>query len=476
MVRVERMRAFLREGIWKDPGPAAPKWSRPLLTLGRVTYISGAGFNEDLCMTRSSALAFATLIALVPVLALLFAVLRGLGWHGERLETLILSKATLLSPEAIDTIVSYVDNVNFAGLGAIGGVFLLVSFASLVGSIETAFNAIWDDVPARTWTKRLSHYFGIIVIAPMLLVVALSSTAVVRGHPLYLWLLSQWGVGFALQWSFGYVAWVGSWLLFAFLYVFVPNTRVRLLPAVIGGVVAGSVWQLTQWAYIEFQIGMSNYDTIYGALAQLPLLMVWVFLSWLIVLGGAEIAHALQTVHVYSRERRAALKSGQIFREWIGLAVAVELARAALRKTEPASADALAYLFDVPARTVRDALTAFARDGIAHETAAGSGCCYLSVAPQCIPVTRVITALRGTVPTEEAHPTSAESARTARDVLLRMEEETTNALGRHTLRDVALAWPLTSERVADRHAGVTVTARGSAASDTERRDRQKGGV
>jgi len=475
MARVEHWRGLVHERLWEDLPPNASRFARGAQSFVRVATIVAAGFIDDLCLTRASALAFATLIALVPVLALLFAVLRGLGWHGARLETLVLSKATLLSPQAIDTIVSYVDNVNFAGLGVLGAGFLLVTFASVVSSVEGAFNAIWDDVPGRTLGRRISHYFAVLVIAPILLVLTLSSSAAVRGHPLYLWLASSWGLGAALEYTFAYVGWVVSWILFAFLYMFVPNTRVRFVPAVVGGILAGSIWQLTQWLYLSFQIGVSNYDAIYGALAQLPLLMAWVYISWIIVLFGAEVAHALQTLDVVSRERRVAKKSGQAFREWIGLSIAVELARAAMRKSDPLSADGLARLLDVPLRTVRETLAALARDGLAHETSANAGCCYLSVAPQCVPLTRVITALRGAIPSESAHPATGESARRAREALERIDVETEDAFGHYTLRDVVVAWPALGERLAERHAGgAGAAARGSSASDTERIDRPKG--
>ena len=214
-----------------------------------------------------------------------------------------------------------------------GATFLFVTFVSTVTTVESAFNAIWDHAPQRTLGRRITDYFGVMVVAPLLLAVAVSVTAAVQSNIAVSWLMQTWGLGTAARAALPYVAWVAVWALFAFLYMFVPNTRVRLVPAAIAGAIAGSIRQLTHWAYIGFQIGLQGYNAVYGTLAQLPLLLVWIYLSWVIVLLGAEIAWAIQTVPIYSRERRGASKSGQTFREWITLGVCVELARAAEERT-----------------------------------------------------------------------------------------------------------------------------------------------
>jgi membrane protein len=366
-------------------------------------------------------------------------VLRGLGWRGARLERIILDRVTVLSPEAIDTIVTYIDNINFTGIGVFGAVFLFVTFVSTVTTVESAFNAIWDHAPARTLGRRITDYFGVMVVAPVLLAVAVSLTAAVQSNAAYGLLMQTWGVGAAARAALPYAAWVAVCVLVAFLYVFVPNTRVRLLPATIGGVLAGSIWQLTHWAYLRFQIGLQGYNAVYGTLAQLPLLMVWMYLSWVIVLLGAETAWAIQTVAVYSRERRAASKSGQTFREWIALAITVELAQAAEERTDAPTTEDLSQRFDVPLRTIRDIVMALCQCRIAHTTGSPKECCYLSLAPERIAVTRVLEAVRGTLPPAEAHSISAESAVRARELLEEMIGAAKDSFGGRTLRDVVLS-------------------------------------
>jgi membrane protein len=467
---VERLRVFFREDVWQ-PTERLPRPRRAFYQVVRVLYMSIESFLDDLCTTRAAALTFTTLLALVPVLALAFAVLRGLGWSGARLEALILDKMTLLSPDAIDTIVAYIDKINFTGLGVIGGLFLFVTFISVVTNVESAFNAIWDNAPSRTFGRRVVDYFGVMVVAPVLLAAAVSLTAAVESNAAAQWLLQTWGVGTAVRWAMAYAVWVVVWLLFAFLYLFVPNARARLGPIAIAGVIAGTIWQLTHWAYVRFQVGLQGYNAVYGTLAQLPLLMIWIYVSWTIVLFGAEIAWAIQTVQIYSRERRASAKSGQAFREWIAMGIAIELARVAEERSAPASVDGLSQVFDVPLRTVRDIIACFANAGLAHTSGTSDVCCYLSLAPERIPVTRVLAALRGSMPPPEAHPTSADAAERARELLEQIEGATRDGFGARTLKDVVL-----ESRSADAAGPPRSLVMERGALGSARRDLRRGGA
>jgi len=399
MIRqVERSGRALLEELWAGGSGGASRFRRALIHSGRVAYITVEGFISDLCMLRASALTFASLMGLVPVLALLFSILRGLGWRGDRLEEMILSKATLLSPDAISVIVSYIDKTNFAGLGAVGGSVLFLTFVSVLTNIEGSLNAIWGNVSPRPLARRIMDYFGVMVIAPVLLAVATSLTAAVQSNVIVQRMTTMWGVGPTFEYMLRYAAQGVVWVLFGFLYKFIPNTPVRIVPAIVGGVLAGSIWQITQWAYIRFQIGMANYNAIYGALAQLPLLMAWVYISWLIVLLGAEIAFAVQNVGSYSRDRRVSSSSGYSLREYAGLRVIGELATAAEGNRPAPQLGPLAVDLDMPARLVREIVQQLSAAGLAHVTDGDDERCYLSLAPERIPVNHVLDVLRGNLP------------------------------------------------------------------------------
>jgi len=390
---VERIGKFLLEDVWEAGTGSDSRLRRGLVVVTRVAFIATEGFRKNLCMLRASALTYSSMLALVPVLALAFALLRGLGWKGERLEAVLLGKATVLSPEAIKLVVSYIDKTSLTGVGLVGGAALLFTFVSVMANIETSFNAIWGGVPARTVPRKIGDYLGVMVMAPLLLALATSLTAGLASNSLVEWISGVSYVGTTARRAMGYGAYGTVWVLFAFLYMFMPNTKVRLVPALCGGVLAGSVWQITQWGYIKFQIGTAKYNAIYGALAQLPILMVWIYLSWVVVLFGAEIAFAVQTLGHYSRRRRSS-GHGPAMREVLGLRMLAHLARVSQGHHGAPTPESLAEEFDAPVETVRAVLDRFVHAGLVKFAAPTGEECFLAYAPDTVQVDSVIDILR----------------------------------------------------------------------------------
>jgi membrane protein len=396
-----RFRGYVRttaDKLWSAIDVEASPVRRWVITAGRVAYIATKGFIDDLCLLRASALAFASTVALVPTLAITFAALRGLGWKGERLEALILSRATVLSPEAIQTVVHYIDNTNFAGLGVIGGCVLFLTVLSVMANVEQAFNAIWGNVTPRTPFRRVTDYFGVMILSSILLAVAASITLVLSKAPVAAHLEARWGFVSLLKETWGYGAYAVVWLAFAFLYVFMPNTRVAWLPALIGGVLAGSIWQLTQSAYIGFQAGVGAYNAIYGALAQLPVLMAWLFVSWVIALFGAETAYAVQNLRSYSLDREARKGMGRRLEDYVAVGVCSELARVSAAVGRVATVDDLAERLRVSPRLLGDVLERLRSAGFVHFAEQERGRWFLSLAPHAVTVASVVKVFDGHFP------------------------------------------------------------------------------
>ncbi|HEY7496711.1 MAG TPA: YihY/virulence factor BrkB family protein, partial [Candidatus Tectomicrobia bacterium] len=162
-------------------------------------------------------------------------------------------------------------------------------------------------------------------------------------------------IGDAMVLVFSMLPFVAIWGMFTFFYAFIPNTRVRLGPALIGGIIAGTLWQFAQWGYIEFQIGIAKYQAIYGAFAQLPVLMVWLYVSWVITLLGAEVTFACQNAAVYPLERFASLASFSV-KEWLASALYFSLVQAFMEGKGPWSAVAFAQQYRLPIRLLREIL------------------------------------------------------------------------------------------------------------------------
>ncbi|MFT4569919.1 MAG: membrane protein [Candidatus Binatia bacterium] len=443
---VERVGKFFLEDLWASSGTSsAGRVRRRALPILRVAVLTYEGFVADLCLLRASALTYSSLMAFVPVLALSFALLRGLGWTGDRLERVILERMTLISPDAIDAIVTYIDNTNVAGLGALGGVFLVVTFLAVMSNIETSMNAIWGDPPARTWARKTSDYLAVMLIAPLLLAAAISMTTALRSNVGVEWIAGWSSIGPAIGRGLSLGAYGLVWLVFAFLFAFVPNTKVRLVPALIGGVVAGTTWQLTQIGYINFQVGVARYNAIYGVMAQLPLLMLWVYVSWVIVLLGAEVSVAVQNLGPASRERRTDAR-GFVLVEFVALSLMAELAASAMARTRPPTVDELAARFDLPIRNVRDVVRELESGELVHLGGDERQSLFLSLAPSSIPVARVLDVIRGEDDTRPGDLEPIDNEALGR-VLAALGDARSSAVAGRTVAD--LVHGVTSTRRAD---------------------------
>lgn len=254
---------------------------------------------------RAAALTYTTVLSLVPFLAIAFAVLKGFGVQNA-LEPVLLKVAGEASSEVVGRIIGYVNNTNVKSLGVIGLLTLLVAVVNLLTSIEEAFNAICGVSDTRSLQRRFSDYLSVVVVGPVLLIVAMSMTSSLQSQWLVQWLINHTWLGDAILLLFRLVPYLSVWIAMTFLYSYLPNAKVPLRSALLGGVVAGTIWQLTQWAYFHFQVGVANYNAIYGALAALPIFLVWIYTSWLIVLFGMELVRVHQEQRpVYLPPRRA---------------------------------------------------------------------------------------------------------------------------------------------------------------------------
>lgn len=282
--RFARLVAWGRELLWGEAARRGPAEAV------RVLAVSAWKFREDRGFLRASALTYITLLSLVPVLALMFAVLKGLGVQ-QRLEPVLLEHLAVGNPEVIAQILDYVDRTKVGALGAVGLVTLVLTAVSVLGNVELSFNDIWQVRRGRNLIRKIADYTAILVVGPVLLLASLSINATLQS-PAVLARLSV--VGEALPALLSVAPYGVVWLLFTALYLVLPNCRVPVGAALLAGVLAGSAWQVAELLYLRFQFGMGRYNAIYGAMAQLPLLLAWVYLSWCIVLLGAELAFVFQ--------------------------------------------------------------------------------------------------------------------------------------------------------------------------------------
>ncbi|GIX47263.1 MAG: hypothetical protein KatS3mg131_1474 [Candidatus Tectimicrobiota bacterium] len=361
--------ARLRAWVWRElldatPAPALRRLRRRLLQGGLVVW--RGFFYDHQCLLRASALTYTTLLALVPMLAFAFAFLKGLGVP-DLLERLLRERLAPASEEAVRLILAYVSNVKAGTLGVMGLGALFFSTLLQFGTVEQAFNTIWGVPRGRPLLRKLTDYLSLMVVGPVVLLLATALTAALRSNTLVALLLERRLIGDAMLAFFTLLPYVAVWLAFTFFYLVIPNTRVRLGPALLGGLVGGTLWQLAQWAYLVFQIGLTRYHAIYGAFAQLPLLMIWIYLSWVVTLLGAEIAFACQHAPRAALER---LAPSIYAREWLASSLYFSLVRAFRAGEAPWSAAAFAHQLSLPLHLVHEVVATLVQAGLLVEVAA----------------------------------------------------------------------------------------------------------
>ncbi len=254
-------------------------------------------FDHDRVLLHASALTYVTLLSLVPFLALAFAILTGLGVP-RKMEPWIMGRISAGSEEVAQRILAYIDNIKVGSLGTVGVIGLLVTVVLVMGNIERAFNHIWGVDRPRRWARKFADFLSVVLVFPFLILAASSLNALLKNAPPNV----VGGAARHLWIEAGRILLLGAPHLFVIaaltlLYIFMPNTRVRFASAVAGGVVAGVILEITQALYFHFQIGAAKYNAIYGAMAQLPVFLVWIYLSWVVTLLGAEVAWAVQIEH-----------------------------------------------------------------------------------------------------------------------------------------------------------------------------------
>lgn len=335
------------------------------LKTGRIISLVVHDFIADGCLLRASALTFATMLAIVPLLALMFALLKGLGVQNQ-LEPIILEHLAVGSEAVVGEIISYIDNTHVGRLGIVGLLTLFITVLAMLSNIEKSFNAVWGVEETRSLFRRFADYFSVVIIGPVFILAAISMNSTLQSNAVVHALQQKALVGDLLILLFKVVPYVGMWIAFTLLYVFMPNSRVSVRAALIGGVFGGTLWQLAQWGYVHFQVGVSKYNAIYGTMAALPIFMMWIYLSWVIVLLGLELTYAIQNMRTVSQEVRSTeVNYGS--REWLALSVLLVLAEDFYRGLPPRTLEKLSSELQLPPRLTGSILQQLVRLGFLSE-------------------------------------------------------------------------------------------------------------
>jgi membrane protein len=357
---ISKFFAFIRIDIWRIRLDDLPFGKSFLIKQLRIIILAFRGYNEDRCLLRASSLTFYTLLSIVPVAAMFFGVAKGFGFE-RRLEDQLFERFPG-QEEVLSQVIHFSNSLlEQTRGGLIAGIGLLVLFWSVLkvlGHIEMAFNDIWEIKKQRSWGRKFSDYLSIMLISLFITTQVAQITQKVE----LLGVVSPL-ISFFLK----FTPYVLIWALFTILYIIMPNTKVHFKAGLLGGVVAGTLYQIAQGAYISFQIGAAKYNAIYGSFAALPLFLMWVQISWWIVLFGAELSFASQSVHTYEYEPDC-LKVSPGYKRLLTLQIAHLLIQNFANGEKPVTDSQISTRLEMPIRLVHNILYDLVESGLVSET------------------------------------------------------------------------------------------------------------
>jgi membrane protein len=361
----------INQYIWNyntsdNSAPRSP-WRKFL----QIVVMVGRDLMAGMITLHAMSLVYTTLLSMVPLLAVSISVLKGFGVHGQLEPALVNLLAPLgeQSAEISARIIGFVENMQIGVLGALGLAMLIYTAISLIQKIEAAFNHTWRLQSSRSLMQRFSDYLSVIMVGPVLVFSAVGITASLGNHHLVEMLHNLPFMSDLLYLFSKVLPFLLVIAAFTFIYMLVPNTRVRIRSALYGAVIAGVLWQTSGILFTSFIGGSGKYTAIYSGFAVLLVFMIWLYLSWVILLIGASISFYHQNPDQLKWKRSNSHLSARL-RDQLALQVMVNIARAFDRQSElvPNLKNLAAYQ-QVPAPVLARMLEALQQDGLVTQSA-----------------------------------------------------------------------------------------------------------
>lgn len=349
----------LNDYIWHTPLAELSKRKLLLIKQLRIVVLAARGFSNDMVQLRASALTFYSLLSIIPVAAIAFAISKGFGLD-QNLEGLITEKFQS-HQEVLTWLLTNARNaLQETRGGYIAGVGIIVLFwsvMSLLGHIENSFNHIWQIRTQRPWYRKFTDYLTIMLIAPVFLILS-SSVTVIINTTLSEFMLKAPILEFfkpIVTLLIQLIPYILTWMTLTVLFMIMPYTKVKITSALVAGIIAGTILQILQWLYIDLQFGISKLSSIYGSFAAIPLFIVWLQSSWIVVLLGAEISFANQNISRYEYESEA-LKISNRQKKALTLLIMHLIIHNFSIGESPLSSEVIARKLKIPVRLVREIL------------------------------------------------------------------------------------------------------------------------
>lgn len=392
-----RVKSAFDFDLWRTELSDASPAQRVAIAASRLGVLVVDGFNRHHLTTRAAALTFTTVFGLVPTLAVAFAMFKAFGGIEDAKQILLPRIVDYLAVGVREQVSARIDEmlstIHGGAIGAVGSLFMFGAVVSLLSSIEDTFNQIWGVKKLRSYFQRVPVYFTVVMLTPVTVISALSLPAMVRSLAPVAWAIHHSG---PLQLLFAkllplFLVWIG----FAVLYTFMTSARVPLRAALTGGVAGGTLWLVAVWGYAAYAGRSEFYTTVYGPLAAVPVFLFWVYVSWVIVLIGAQIAYATANVASY-RDAKIAADVGIAQRSLLALGIMAHTAALFLRSDVSATRTSLQGEIGTSGRLINELVDELIEKGFLHE-AGEAGALVPARDPHRVTAADVLHALYGRV-------------------------------------------------------------------------------
>ena len=425
----------INAAIWQADVKSLPLWQRLSVNTWRFIYLIFADLANGQLNLRAMSLVFTTILSFVPLIAVSFSVLKAFGVHNQ-IEPALLNLFAHLGDQAHEltgSIIGFVDNVKVGLLGALGIALLFYSVLSLLTKVEEAFNYTWRIQKTRTLAERFSNYLSVLMVGPVLVFAAMGITASLLNNSLTQSLAGIEPFGIILEFVTRLIPYALIILAFTFVYSFVPNTKVRFIPALTGGLVAGILWQSVGWLYAVFIAQSSAQTAIYAGFAILFFFMTWLYLSWLILLVGSSVAFYRQyPEYLKTKDQSVALNNRD--REYLAFNILFMIGDNFYQKKPPLDVQALVDRLACPKQPVEEILKCYQQAGILHSVDSAQTT-YLPATPlEDLTVAEVYARLRSSYAMCSPISFRNLSADMASPIMVRIERSVQNELADLTIK------------------------------------------
>ncbi len=453
--------------LWDTDIAMVPWWEATLIRVSRVAYVVGRDLFLGRLTLHAMSLVYTTLLSIVPLLAIGFSVLKGLGAHNE-IEPMLAQFLAPLGPqgaEITENIIGFVDKMQVGVLGFLGLALLIYTVVSLIQKIENAFNDTWHVTQPRSLARQFSDYLSVIVIGPVLVFAAVGIKASLMRHSMMAQISAVEPMGSIIEFAGQVTPVLLVVIAFTFVLMFVPNTKVRLKPAFVGGLISGLIWVTAGWLFASFVVSSVRYTAIYSAFAAVIFAMIWLYVSWLVLLVGGCIAFYLQHPE-YVLPNKGQIHLSNRVMERIALQVTTQIARSFYEGRDPWELETLVRRLRVPREAVERVLMCLEEKGLLVRTADDPPYFVPASPPEETEVKAILDAVRST---GEQGRFALEKVPTAPAVKRLMEDAdnaVADALRGRTLKQLAMGEPVDNvEHVAPAQLTATPAARRAGGAD-----------